>query len=204
MMVRLVLISLLLPALTWAQVDESSVGVESDNKTTMSVNPVHHTSREGEFRITFPGGCGKTVTRVRAEDLPDVDGRPAVNVIFTFCDRYQEKGEGCSVTTHFNVTSGDGGYPEPKQVIDRMMDLLKSMGVSIQKQSPLHKDLDDGTVIEGLEIFAAEGSGSGQAWLRGLIYEGDIYVLSAWKNTGGLWDDPDYITFFNSFQPGIE
>lgn len=203
-MVRLLLIGLLLPTLAWGQANDDQVGFSSDNPISMGEKPVNYSSYEGNFRITFPSGCGKVVTRVPSEDSPDVDGIPAVQVTITFCDRFGEKGEGCSVTSYFNVTNDDGRYPGPQQVIDRVLNALKSMGVVIQEQAPLSKEFPDGTVIEGIDILAAETSGAGQAWLRGLIYEGDIYVLSAWKSTGDLWGNPEFITFFNSFQPGTD
>ncbi len=203
-MVRLIIIGLLLPTLSLAQASNIGNAESADNPVTLSTKPVLFSSAEGDFRITFPSGCGKTVTRVPADEAPDVDGQPGIRVTFTFCDRNQEKGEGCSVTSYFNVMGADGGYPGADQVIERMTLLLKSMNLAIREQSPLSKKLPDGTTIEGLDLLAAEPSGVGQAWLRGLLYEGDIYILSAWKNTGKLWDDSDYITFFNSFQPGAE
>ena len=44
----------------------------------------------------------------------------------------------------------------------------------------------------------------GEVWIRGLLIDGDIYILTAWNNQGGVWDNPDYITFFNSFQPWVD
>ncbi len=204
MMVRFFLIVLLLPALAWGQVNDSQMDVSSDNPVTIGEKPVAFSSYEGNFRITFPSGCGKVVTRVPSEELPDVDGLPAVKITATYCDRFEKKGEGCSVTSYFNVTNDEGGYPESQQVIDRVLKFLKSMSVTIQKQLPVSKEFPDGTIIEGLDVFASESSGSGQAWVRGLIYEGDIYILSAWKSTGDLWSNPEFVTFFNSFQPGTD
>ncbi len=201
MMVRLLLMGLFLPTLALAQYSE--VG-SADNPMTMNEKSVNHVSIEGEFRVTFPSGCGKTVTRIPAEDAPDEGGVAAVRVVFTFCDRYQEKGEGCSVASYFNVTGVDGGYPGPDQVVSRVKKMLESMNLEISNQSPLSKNLPDGTIIEGLDLYAADANGVGQAWLRGLLYEGDIYIMSAWKDTGGLWNNPEYITFFNSFQPGTD
>lgn len=201
---RLFLLSLLLPTLAVAQSTDMGSVQSADNPLTLSDRPVTHSSSEGDFRVTFPSGCSRTITRVPAEDTPEVNGIPGVRVVFTFCDRYQQKGEGCSVTSFFNVTSADGGYPGPDEVVKRVTDLLETMSLGIKKQTHLKKTLPDGTLIEGLDIFAAESSGVGQAWVRGLLYEGDIYVLAAWKNTGGLWENPEYITFFNSFKPGAE
>jgi len=204
MIVRILLVGLLLPTLVWAQVSEVGPAKSADNPLTLGRDPVNFSSKEGDFRITFPSGCGKMVTRIPSEELPDVDGIPAVLITTTFCDRYQEKGEGCSVSSHFNVTSADGGYPESEQVIERVVRALEGMKAAIKKQTHLRKELPDGTIIEGLDVLAADSAGVGQVWVRGLLYEGDIFIISAWKNTGGLWDDPAYLTFFNSFQPGAK
>ncbi len=123
-------------------------------------------------------------------------------VSLTYCDRNQQKGEGCSVSSFFNVTGENGGAPGPSQVIERVVRFLETMKVAINHEMPVRKELPDGTVIEGIEVLASDPSGVGQAWVRGLLYEGDIYVIAAWKNKGQLWDDPDFQNFFNSFQPG--
>ena len=203
-MVRILLLGLLLPTLAWAQIGEVDPVQSADNPLVLGQNPVNFSSEEGDFRVTFPSGCGKTVTRVPSEDPPDVDGVPAVRVVASFCDRNQEKGEGCSVTSYFNVTNAEGGYPGSDQVVERVVRALETMKVSIRKQTHLRRELPDGTIIEGLDVFASDEAGVGQTWVRGLLHEGDIFILSAWKSTGGLWDDPSYITFFNSFQPGAK
>lgn len=204
MMVRILLLCLLLPMVAWAQSAEIGTVQSTDNPLVMGQKPVAFSSEEGDFRVTFPSGCGKMVTRVPSEDPPDVDGVPAVRIVATFCDRNQQKGEGCSVTSHFNVTTAKGGYPESDQVVERVVRTLETMNVSIQKQTHLRRELPDGTIIEGLDVFASDESGVGQTWVRGLLYEGDIFILAAWKSSGGLWGDPSYITFFNSFQPGAK
>ena len=65
-------------------------------------------------------------------------------------------------------------------------------------------ELEDGRRFEGLDLLAVDERNVGQVWLRGVLSEGDIYVLAAWKLAGGLFDDPDYQEFFNSFLPGVE
>ncbi len=201
MMMRLLLIGLMLPCLAWAQTGDISISGSPDNTPVLSNEAVEHSFQRGDFRITFPSGCGKMVIKY-PNDLPDVDGRPAVQINIAYCDRFEKKGEGCSVVSYFNVTDVDGGYPGSDQVIERVVELLKTMGVAIKRQEPIHKELSDGSIIEGIDIYAAEANGIGQARLRGLLYNGDIYVVSAWKSTGGLWDDQEYIFFFNSFKPG--
>jgi len=41
-------------------------------------------------------------------------------------------------------------------------------------------------------------------WLRGLIVGSEVYILSAWSLEGNVWDNPEYMTFFNSFLPGAD
>jgi hypothetical protein len=196
---RFLWVILLLPGLALSQ-----VAAEGSNLGGLSMNPQNHSSVEGDFRIIFPGGCGKLVTRIPADDAPDVDGMPAIQVIYTFCDRYQKKGEGCSVASYFNVTSEDGGYPGPDQVTERIITSLKLLNATIKEQAPVRKELPDGTVMEGLDVRAADASEEATVWVRGILYEGDIYIMTAWKKDGNLWYDEDYITFFNSFLPGAE
>ena len=201
-MKRLLLIGLLLPTVALAQVKDPVLEGSPDNPTTLNEGPVSHSSVRGDFRVVFPPGCGKLVTKVPQEEASTEDDFPAVAVTLTFCDRYQEKGEGCSVSSFFNVLGKDGGAPGSEQVIERVVRFLKTMNATINHETPISKELPDGSIIEGIDLLASDASGVGQAWVRGLLYQGDIYVMAAWKNTGKLWDDPDFQNFFNSFQPG--
>ena len=196
----LVMLLFLIPSL--AQANDPVIEGSAENPTTLSKGPVAHVSQRGEFRVVFPSGCGKLVTKVPSDAPETIDGLPAVAVTLTYCDRNQEKGEGCSVSSFFNVMNKDGGPPGSEQVIERVVRVLDTMNVSISHEMPVSKTLPDGALIEGLEVLASDPSGVGQTWVRGLLFQGDIYIMSAWKNTGQLWDDPEYQNFFNSFQPG--
>ena len=200
----LVMTVLLLPSLVFAQGGDPQMDSSPENPTTLSEGPVSHTSLRGEFRVVFPPGCAKLVTKVPSDEPETRDGLPSVAVTLTYCDRYREKGEGCSVSSFFNVMSANGGPPGSEEVIERVVRVLDTMNVSISHEMPVNKQLPDGSIIEGLEVLASDPSGVGQTWVRGLLYEGDIYIMSAWKNTGQLWDDPDFQNFFNSFQPGAK
>jgi hypothetical protein len=204
MITRCLLIGMILPTLALAQNDLQPRVGSPDNPATMNMGAVDHSSREGDFRITFPIGCSKVVTKAPNEIPLTEDGVPGVVAVLTYCDRYQEKGEGCSVTSYFNVRGTDTDYPGPQQVVVRVEEFLKTMEVKITRETPIHKILPDNSVIEGMDVYASDASGVGEVWIRGLLYEGDIYVIAAWKSTGELWNDPDYITYFNSFQPGAE
>ncbi len=204
MIVRLLVVGMLLSGLAGARAELSEKIGAAENPATLSKGTVFHSSSEGDFRITFPEGCSKVITKVPVDPAPLVDGMPSATVILTYCDRYQNKGEGASVTSFFNVRGDSEDYPGSKQVVERVERMLETMSVRIAKENPISKVFPDSTVIEGLDVFGVETSGEGQVWVRGLIYQGDIYVIAAWKSAGELWNDPDYIEMFNSFQPGAE
>lgn len=173
-----------------------------DNPLSPQDKSFSFSSEEGDFRVRWPSGCSQVMTRSRQQDgLADRDQEQPVIV---YCDRHGEKGAGCSVTALFNVQGADGGVPGPDEVIERMTNVLGGFGADITNQKPLRKDFGDGLVVEGLDLLAAPSSGAGQVWLRGLLIGGDIYLLAAWDQAGEVAHDPEYITFFESFQPGSE
>ena len=198
----LVMLAILLPTLAWGEAEDPMLNSSADNPSKLSEGPVAHTSVRGEFRVIFPPGCAKIVTKTPSEVPGSESDQPTVAVTLTFCDRYQVKGEGCSVSSFFNVMNKDGGPAGAEEVIERVVRVLDTMNVSVSHEMPVSKTLPDGSVIKGLEVLASDPGGVGQTWVRGLLYEGDVYIMSAWKNTGELWDDPDFQNFFNSFQPG--
>jgi hypothetical protein len=163
-------------------------------------------SNEGQdFQILFPGGCGKVVTRFNEPDLfGGEQWDEIIQVNHVFCDRYQEEGEGCSVTATFNLHNEDGSMAGPQQVISRVEEMLGEFGATVVEQKALKKDFGEGVVVEGVEVWANDKSGPGQVWIRGLLVDGDIYILAAWNRQGGVWGNPDYVTFFNSFQPWVD
>lgn len=174
-----------------------------ENPAFLNKDPVPYTSEEGNFSVLFPPGCGKIVARVPDGVGEDEEGNLLPVTFGSYCDRYQEKGEGCAVIVVFNITDGKGGPAGPAQVVERVERLLGSMGVEVKGQTMVRRQLPDGTTLEGVDVLAAESGGAGESWVRGLLYQGDIYLLSAWKSTGRLAIDPEYIAFFNSFQPGV-
>jgi hypothetical protein len=174
----------------------------SDENPLMPMDrPFDFTSQEGDFQITWPGGCGKLRTRSLVDDGTSQDKE---HPVFVSCDRNGEEGEGCSVSVLFNVKGADGGPAGPAEVVARMESMLVKFGAEIKRQAPLKKDFGDGLVVEGLDLQAAQTGGAGQVWLRGLLVYGDIYILAAWDLGGQLWGNPEYATFFNSFKPGTE
>lgn len=180
---------------------KSVTGTE-ENPLTPQNKPFQYTNEDGNFRVTWPSGCSSLNARTRAdEDLEDPNPEYPVMV---FCDRNGEKGEGCSVTAIINAHSAEGGPAGPAEVVNRMQNLLREFGAEIKRQAPLQKDFGNGLMVEGLDVQAAQAGGAGQVWLRGLLVEGDIYILSAWDLGGNLWSNPEYANFFNSFLPGTK
>jgi hypothetical protein len=178
---------------------------ESDLLEDLSSDPVLYTSEGKDFQITFPGGCGKIVTRANEPDLWGGEKwSDIIQVSYVYCDRYQVEGEGCSVSATFNLRGEDGSMAGPAQVISRVEEVLKEFGANVVSQKAVQKDFQNGFVVEGVEVQAKAEKGLGEIWIRGLLSDGDIYVLVAWNKKGGVWGNPDYIMFFNSFQPWVE
>ena len=175
----------------------------NENPLTPVEGPFKFKSMEGDFRVIWPSGCHQVLTRTPMDE-GDSDDWEKEQPVMVYCDRNGEKGEGCSVTAIFNVRGTNGSEASPDQVVARMQKLLASFGADITNQKPLKKDFGNGVLAEGLDVLAAQKGGSGQVWLRGMLIRGDIYIMSAWDLKGAIAQDPEYITFFNSFQPGTE
>ncbi len=203
MTARLVCIASCLAVCLVAAPAVAQVTVKGENEPSLLTKPYEYTSQDGQFKVTWPSGCGQVVRRQSVPD-PDVDPFDRVDVYTVYCDQNGQQGRGCAVTAIFNLKGKDGGMPGPQDVVSRMEEHMKELGVQVIKQAPLGRELPDGSKIEGLDILAAEPHGAGQAWLRGLLYDGTVYLLSAWNKQGGLWDDSEYVTFFNSFEPLVE
>jgi len=183
-------------------VTEAPKSPDKEEPMNLSVKPVTYQNEGGDFQIIFPAGCAKLVTRSNEPDLfGGEQWDEIIQVNYVFCDRYQETGEGCSVTATFNLHSEDGSIAGSEQVIPRVEAILAQYGAEVVSQKAIMKEFGNGTMIEGVEVLARPGMGSGEVWVRGLLVEGDIYILTAWNIEGGVWKNPDYIAFFNSFQP---
>jgi len=168
----------------------------------LSVNPVIYVSENGDFQIEFPGGCGKLVTRANEPDLfGGEEWNEIIQVTYVFCDRYQKSGEGCSVNATYNLTGDDGGMAGPQQVIRRIQATMGEYGVELLEQKVIKKDFGNEIIAAGVEVRAKAKDSPGEVWIRGLLIDGDVYILTAWKETGEVWGNPDYVSFFNSFQP---
>ena len=171
----------------------------------LPLNPVPYANEGRDFQVMFPRGCGKLVTRANEPDL--FGGQPwedIIQVTHTYCDRYQKKGEGCSVTAIFNLHDEGNMMAGPEHVISRVEESLKTFGSKIVSQKVIKKDFGNEAIAEGVEVLAHQEKGPGEVWIRGLLIDGDIYILTAWKDQGGVLKNPDYIMFLNSFQPWVE
>lgn len=181
------------------------IGPVPDEVADFSTAPVLFVSDNEDFQIVFPGGCGKLVAR---SNEPDLFGGETwddiIQVTFVFCDRYQVEGEGCSINATFNMPGNDGAMAGPPQVVELVESSLREFGAKVVNQRSIKKEFVNGIVVEGVELFGKSELNQGEVWIRGLLSEGDIYVLTAWNNQGGVWNNPDYLEFFNSFQPWVE
>lgn len=193
---------ILLSGMALGQEKIKGVTGSDENPLTPVEGPFKFKSTEGDFRVIWPSGCHQVLTRTPMDE--GEDDWDQEQPVMVYCDRNGEKGEGCSVTAIFNVQGADGGEASPDQVISRMKKLLTSFGAQITNQQPVKKDFGQGALAEGLDVLASQKGGSGQVWLRGMLIRGDIYIMSAWDLKGSIANDPEYITFFNSFQPGTE
>jgi hypothetical protein len=177
---------------------------DPDNPVTLKKDAHEYYSMEGDFRVTWPSGCGSLTTRTPQESGLKGAGAQQEYPMSVFCDRHGEKGEGCSVLVVFNARSSAGDPAGPPEVLTRLRAKLQSFGADIVRQQPLAKDFGNGIKAEGIDILAAQPGGSGQVWLRGFLIGSDIFIMSAWDLGGELWSDPEYATFFNSFNLGAE
>jgi hypothetical protein len=200
---------ILLPVLWWLGALAPAVAQEApappEEPTDLSLEPVTFTNETQDFRVIFPSGCGKLVARSNEPDYwAGETWDDIIRVTTVYCDRYQVEGEGCSLNATFNLPGDDGPMAGPAQVIELVEEVLQAFSAKIVNQHIIKKEFDNGTRAEGVELFARDEMGKGEVWIRGLLVEGDIYVLTAWNEEGGLWNHPDYKAFFNSFQPWVD
>nr|MEE4269578.1 hypothetical protein [Candidatus Krumholzibacteria bacterium] len=194
---------LLLAGGAWAQAASGPLAEGTPENPLIPADQAHDFSSDiGDFRIMMPSGCAKVKTRTREDD--SASGEYIEETVVVYCDRFGKEGDGCSVTAIFNVEGPEGGMPEAPQVTERLENILKTYGAHVTDQRYLEKEFGDGLKAEGIDLLAARTGGSGQMWLRGMLINGDIYIIAAWNESGGVASNPEYVTFFNSFQPGAD
>lgn len=193
------------PARAQETIPTTPAGVQQSLADAVNNEPYHYSSAEGSFQVIWPSGCGKL--RIRENEPNNFVGEEDTDVILVHvvvCDRDKRPGDGCSVMATFEAHSADGGPAGPEQVLARVKNSLKKFGVKVVKQSPIKRQFEDDLVVEGLDVFGTGRDGEGQFWVRGLLSYHDIYILTAWSAHGRVWDDPEYLKFFNGFVPYVE
>lgn len=164
-----------------------------------SKNPIPYKSPDGRFQVTFPSGCARLRTRTNAQ--PDKATEVVSQVVFTTCDRANVQNEGCAVNSMIGWAREAKGQEAADRVLAEVTRQLEGYGVKPVKQTPLRRDFGARGVVEGIDIQAQPTGGAGDFWIRGLLLGDDIYIVMAWKASGGLWTDPAYLEFFDSFRP---
>jgi hypothetical protein len=175
---------------------DDPAAISGENIVPAGRDPVPYRSTQGLFAVTWPSGCNRLRTR-KPVDAPPGAGFPgevptSLNV---FCDRAGSQNEGCTVRGYYNHRAEDGGPPHPRMVTDRIEAAMVSYGVEVVRQNPI--SWGD---LHGVDVYCREPDGPGEVWLRGVLAGPHYYLLAAWKQTGDLFDDPDYAAFFGSFR----
>jgi len=172
-----------------------STGQAAGSGLKVATDEIHGTSFEGKFEVIWPPGCGKIRNRTKAANPDAPIEEQVVETAILFCDRAGYKEEGCQVSAHLNRTGPDGGPPTPDLVIAMANEILDSFQVNVVEQRPLRLNM-----IEGVEVRAVDFDEVGEVWMRALLVGSRIYVLTAWKRNGQLFNDPAYYRFFESFR----
>jgi len=194
-----------LAALSAVAQTDSPAGATVQNELTERDTPYHYSSGLGDFQVTWPGGCGRLQIRTnQIEPRYGDEYAEAAFVHHVVCDRDTLAGEGCSVTATFDATDGEGGLAGPEQVLERVRETMQNFGVKVVNQRPLKRGFENGRQIEGVEVQGTGADGQGEFWVRGLLYDHNIYVLLAWSARSELWDNVEFQAFFNEFLPYAE
>ncbi len=172
---------------------------QSFNDLPDATTPVRFTSNEGRFSVIFPSGCAKVRSRLRVGG--GSKSPQDANLVFTSCDRTGHLNEGCSVTAHVGGARDLDPAAATARVIDQVRLVLDGYNVKPAVQTPLRRDFGKHGVVEGIEVAAHPEGTAGDICVRGLLHDEDIYVLTAWKASGGMADDPEFSDFFQSFLP---
>jgi len=162
--------------------------ISGENIAPEGRDPVPYRSRQGLFAVTWPSGCNRLRTRKPA-DAPADTAFPgklptSLNV---FCDRTGKKNEGCTVRGYYNERAEDGGPPHPRMVTDRIEAAMVTYGVEVVSQNPI--SWGD---LQGVDVRCREPDGPGEVWLRGVLAGPHYFLLAAWKQSGGLFEDEEY------------
>ncbi len=181
-----------------AQIEaEKAPGSNSTNGLSPSmVDPVPVSSAEGMFEITMPPGC-YMVHKVS----PKIGEDGLTSFVYVYCDRYEEKGEGFSVSTWLGSDDPNGSNLGFSDLKFRAEENMGKFGVEVIKQVPLEVALPSGQKMIGVDLYTQTPDEVGQVWLRGWVVSGRVYLLMAWRSSGDLLQQTGVKEFFDSFQP---
>jgi hypothetical protein len=167
--------------------------------------PYLYSSDLGDFQVMMPSGCAQVRIRYNEKDTFEEEA-PAiedVKVVNVFCDRSGQTGSGCSVGVIFNLGDGQGGPAGEPELIKQIQKYLDQFGVEVLKQAQVARKFPQERNAQGMDLRCRAPESPGEVWIRGLLVQGDIYILVAWNEDGGLWSDPDIVGFFDSFVPSV-
>jgi hypothetical protein len=172
--------------------EEGKEPVVDEVTTTWTPESVYH-SREGRFDIVWPEGCSRI--RIRTQPFGATEPTAHLTRVQVWCDRENREGEGASVITYFDLKDDFGSPATPRTVIELVKDIMQKMGVAIASQHPLRRG-----ALEGIQVRCREPNSAGTAWIEAFLLGSNVYIVSAWRGNGDLFDDPQYIRLFDSFR----
>lgn len=205
MAIRLLVIAVLAPlalasvAFSPALAQAPVIGSGNDNSVSKTIGPVQHESVEGDFSVLFPSGCGDIHERVKDPQSGEEFKHIIQLTAGAYCERNGAEGEGCSVAAYIDTEPEIGRPANPAFVLDRVQEALQKYSAEILFQKPYRIEVPDGPLMVGVDVLASDADKKGQVWVRGLLVEGDVYVLIAWRAHGELAVDPEIVNFFESF-----
>ncbi len=171
-----------------AEVASAEETMPINENVTLNNDGSVRTHTEAGFSIYWPAGCG----RLRESLSDGVTPHAAQEQIYN-CE--PEPGRGFSVRHYHRAQTEDGSAASPRFVVDLVEQQMKRYGVTTKRQRPL-----EGGTIQGVEVQGVHPAGAGEVWIRGLLIGAEVYVLTAWNDQGGLFDDVDVADFFHSFR----
>ena len=171
-------------------------GAPAAEGMTWAPESVYH-SREGRFDVVWPEGCSRI--RIRTQPSRREDPSAPLTHVYVWCDREEREEEGAAVAVYFDLEDDFGSPPTPRTVIDLVKELMERMGVEIARQRAIRRG-----VLEGVQVFCRRPGGDGTAWIEGFLLGDDVYVLSAWRGAGDLFQDPEIAHVFASFRVETE
>ena len=164
--------------------------VEPTNAPELKQEGFQRTLTEAGFSVFWPSGCASL-----KEQISDGPTRLATQEFIYTCDRNGTLSAGVSIRALRGARGSDGGAPQVQQVTEVVKKQLQNSGTRILRQRPLAAGGS-----EGVDVHAVEQDGSAEIWIRGILNGDDIFLLMAWDDRGGLFQDVEVVDFFASFR----